>query len=72
MRTTKSRIRLAATQTDLSLCLAHISEGTFSHVAAQMFSVCVRIYVEKAENSVIVVTCVGASYNQSTKSADRA
>ena len=32
MRTTKSLIRLAVTQADLS-SLAHISEGMFSHVA---------------------------------------
>ena len=34
MRTTKTLIRLADAQADLSLRWAHKSEGTFSHVAA--------------------------------------
>ena len=40
MRTTKTD-QAAQAQVDLSLCLAHISEGTFSVVATQMVYVTV-------------------------------
>ena len=60
MWTTKTLVRLRGCATDLSLRMAHMSEGTFSHVETHTRVARIRpCDVEKCEVVVVLPICTG-------------